>query len=62
MKIREARAAGFDMDVVGQRYIRVAYAMLFEHGFFHGDLHPEENVLVLEGNIIGSSIVGWLDD
>ena len=33
VKIREARAAGFDMDVVGQRYIRVAYAMLFEHGF-----------------------------
>ena len=64
VKIREARTAGFDMDVVGQRYIRVAYAMLFEHGFFHGDLHPG-NVLVLEDNIIGiidCGMVGRLTD
>lgn len=52
VKIREARAAGHDMGVVGDRYLSVAYDMLFVHGFFHGDLHPG-NVLVLPGDVIG---------
>ncbi|MFT4980139.1 MAG: ubiquinone biosynthesis protein, partial [Myxococcota bacterium] len=51
-KIRSARARGFDMPLVGERYLDVAYSMLFDHGFFHGDLHPG-NVLVLEGDRIG---------
>ncbi|MCB9671487.1 MAG: AarF/ABC1/UbiB kinase family protein [Alphaproteobacteria bacterium] len=50
--IRRARQAGFDMDHVGATYLRAAYDMLFVHGFFHGDLHPG-NVLVLEGNRLG---------
>jgi ubiquinone biosynthesis protein len=64
VKIRLARESGADMAVVGQRYLRVAYAMLFEHGFFHGDLHPG-NVLVLEDNVIGvidCGMVGRLTD
>jgi ubiquinone biosynthesis protein len=52
VKIRDAREAGLDMDKVGARYLQVAYTMLFEQGFFHGDLHPG-NVLVLEGEVIG---------
>lgn len=52
VKIRDARAAGCDMQVVGDRYLKVAYDMLFEHGFFHGDLHPG-NVLVLPGDKLG---------
>jgi ubiquinone biosynthesis protein len=52
VKIRDARAAGFDMQVVGQRYLTAAYDMLFKHGFFHGDLHPG-NVLVLPGEVLG---------
>ncbi|MCB9743809.1 MAG: AarF/ABC1/UbiB kinase family protein [Alphaproteobacteria bacterium] len=52
VKIREAREAGFDMDLVGKRYLKVAYTMLFDHGFFHGDLHPG-NVLILPGGVIG---------
>lgn len=52
INIREARAAGFDMQRVGDRYLRVAYDMLFEHGFFHGDLHPG-NVLVLKDGTLG---------
>jgi ubiquinone biosynthesis protein len=52
VKIRDARAAGFDMERVGARYLEVAYDMLFVHGFFHGDLHPG-NVLVLPGERIG---------
>ncbi len=52
IKIRMARAEGCDMTIVGERYLQVAYSMLFEHGFFHGDLHPG-NVLVLENNVVG---------
>ena len=52
VKIRNARASGHDMDRVGEHMLRVAYDMLFEHGFFHGDLHPG-NVLVLPGEVIG---------
>jgi len=50
--IRSARSAGFEMDTVGRRYLDIAYAMLFDHGFFHGDLHPG-NVLVLADGRIG---------
>ena len=52
VKIRDARAAGCNMARVGERYLKVAYDMLFEHGFFHGDLHPG-NVLVLPGDRLG---------
>lgn len=52
VKIRDARAAGHDMRVVGDRFLAAAYDMLFVHGFFHGDLHPG-NVLVLPGDVIG---------
>jgi ubiquinone biosynthesis protein len=50
--IRRARSAGFDMERVGERYLSVAYDMLFVHGLFHGDLHPG-NVLVMEGEVLG---------
>ena len=52
VKMRAAREAGFDMALVGQRFLTVAYDMLFKHGFFHGDMHPG-NVLVLEGEVLG---------
>ena len=52
VRIRAARGAGYDMTEVGRRYLDCAYSMLFDHGFFHGDLHPG-NVLVLEGGRIG---------
>lgn len=52
VKVRRAREAGHDMKKVGDNLLRVAYDMLFEHGFFHGDLHPG-NVLVLPGGVIG---------
>ena len=46
--IAQARAAGFDMAVVGRRYLEAAFKMLLEDGHFHGDLHPG-NVFVLPG-------------
>ena len=52
VKIRNAREEGCDMSLVGRRYLHVAYQMLFSHGFFHGDLHPG-NVLVLPGEVLG---------
>ena len=52
LKMREARGAGCDMTLVGQRYLTVAYDMLFKHGLFHGDLHPG-NVVVLPENTLG---------
>lgn len=52
VKITEARAAGHDMSVVGERALSVVYDMLFVHGFFHADAHPG-NVLVLPGDVVG---------
>jgi len=52
VKMRAARAAGCDMKKVGERYLEVAYDMLFEHGTFHGDLHPG-NVVVMKDEILG---------
>ena len=50
--IRRAREAGCDMQVVGERYLSTLFDMILEHGFFHGDLHPG-NVLVLPGDVLG---------
>ena len=62
VKIRKAREQGLDMNLIGERYLQTAYSMLFDHGFFHGDLHPG-NVLILEGHRIGvidCGMVGYL--
>ena len=50
--MREARAAGMDMAEIGQTYMKAAFKMLFEDGFFHGDLHPG-NVLVCKNGDLG---------
>jgi ubiquinone biosynthesis protein len=52
IKMRDARTSGCDMTLLGQRYLTAAYDMLFQHGLFHGDLHPG-NVIVLPGEVIG---------
>ncbi len=60
--IRKAREKGYDMELIGERYLSLAYTMLFDHGFFHGDLHPG-NVLVLPDQSIGvidCGMVGYL--
>ncbi len=46
------RAAGHDVDEVGRCIGRVYARMIFEHGFFQGDPHPG-NLLVLPGGVIG---------
>lgn len=62
--IRRAREQGHDMRLVGERYLHVVFEMLLVHGFFHGDLHPG-NVLVLEGDRLGLidfGMVGTMTD
>jgi ubiquinone biosynthesis protein len=64
VRIARAREAGFDMKVVGERYLNAAFQMLLEDGLFHGDLHPG-NVLVLEGNrlaLLDFGLVGRLTE
>jgi ubiquinone biosynthesis protein len=45
-------AEGRAPDELARRYFNVAYKMLFVDGFFHGDLHPG-NVLLLEDGRLG---------
>jgi len=58
VQMRKARASGYDMEVIGKAYFRAAARMLFVDGFFHGDLHPG-NVLVLDGD--EGPLLGLLD-
>jgi ubiquinone biosynthesis protein len=44
--------AGQDIGPLVSAYFNTAYKMLFIHGFFHGDLHPG-NVLVMPGDKLG---------
>ncbi|HEY5927864.1 MAG TPA: AarF/UbiB family protein [Kofleriaceae bacterium] len=46
------RERGVDLRDVGRRVAALYAKMIFEHGFFHGDPHPG-NILVLEDNRIG---------
>jgi ubiquinone biosynthesis protein len=46
------RAAGHNLSAVGRRIGELYGAMLFEYGFFHGDPHPG-NLLVLSDGSIG---------
>jgi ubiquinone biosynthesis protein len=55
--------AGFDRRLIARRGADAFLKMVLEHGFFHGDPHPG-NVLILPGNIIcllDYGMVGRLD-
>jgi ubiquinone biosynthesis protein len=51
-KFSEVLAAGEDIGSLVNAYFNTAYKMLFIHGFFHGDLHPG-NVLVMPDGKLG---------
>jgi ubiquinone biosynthesis protein len=51
-RIPALRAAGHKLSDVGRRVGEIYGAMLFEYGFFHGDPHPG-NLLVLPDGRIG---------
>ncbi len=48
----ELRAGGYDLELLAKRGARALLAQVFDHGFFHADLHPG-NVLILPDNVIG---------
>jgi ubiquinone biosynthesis protein len=50
--LERLRAAGVDLGEVATRVGRLYGRMIFEQGFFHGDPHPG-NLLVLPGTVIG---------
>lgn len=45
-------AAGLDLKLIATRGADAFVKMVLQHGFFHGDLHPG-NILILPGNVIG---------
>jgi ubiquinone biosynthesis protein len=56
--------AGLNRRVLAKNGARIALKAVFEHGFFHGDPHPG-NLLVLRGNVFAPldfGLVGRLDD
>ncbi|HJV65100.1 MAG TPA: AarF/UbiB family protein [Geomonas sp.] len=56
-------AAGLDRTEIARRGAVAFLKMVLEHGFFHGDPHPG-NVLIMPGNVIGLldfGMVGRLD-
>jgi ubiquinone biosynthesis protein len=53
------RARGFDPSEVAQRYSLAILEMVFEHGFFHGDPH-QGNVVVLDDGRIGFLDLGMV--
>ena len=56
--------AGLDRKIIAKRGADAFLEMVLKHGFFHGDPHPG-NVLIMPGNIIcllDYGIVGRLDD
>lgn len=52
VRLGDAREAGYDMALVGQRFLGAAFQMLLHDGVFHADLH-HGNALVLSGNRLG---------
>jgi len=50
-RIDKLRAEGYDLHVIAQRGVDIAFKSTFEHGFFHADPHPG-NIFVLPGNVI----------
>ena len=50
--IERLRARGLDLHDVARRVAELYARMIFEHGFFHGDPHPG-NILVLDDGRLG---------
>ena len=51
-KLEELAAKGHDLKAVAERIARIYCSMIFDRGYFHGDPHPG-NILVLSDGAIG---------
>ena len=51
VKITEAGAQGHDMDSIARQCVQMLFTMVFENGFFHGDLHPGNLLIMRDGRI-----------
>lgn len=51
-KVTDAGAEGHDMATIASDLVSMVFKMVFEDGFFHGDLHPG-NLLILRDGRIG---------
>jgi len=52
VKVTLAGEHGHDLEVIAREMVRALFKMVFEDGFFHGDLHPG-NIFVLPDGRIG---------
>ena len=57
-------SSGLDRRALAQRGTRVILRMIFDHGFFHADLHPGNFFIEADGRfgLIDFGMVGALDD
>ncbi|MBP1729366.1 MAG: 2-octaprenylphenol hydroxylase, partial [Deltaproteobacteria bacterium] len=49
--VESLAAAGYDLKLIAKRGADAFVKMVLQHGFFHGDLHPG-NILILPDNVI----------
>ena len=64
LDLEELAAAGLDRKIIARNGAHLVLKQIFEHGYFHGDPHPG-NILVLENHTIvplDFGLVGRLDD
>ncbi|MBN2358383.1 MAG: phosphotransferase, partial [Deltaproteobacteria bacterium] len=61
-KLTEIDGGRVDVNEVARRYVNAAYKMVFQDGFFHGDLHPGNAFLEDDGRLalIDFGMVGRL--
>lgn len=62
-EVEAIEAMGYDIKEVAERGIQAFFKQVFEHGMFHGDLHPGNIFVGKQGEIIylDLGIVGRLD-
>jgi ubiquinone biosynthesis protein len=50
--IDRLKEEGYDLEEIGHNSVNIFLKQVLVHGYFHGDLHPG-NILIMEGNKIG---------
>lgn len=63
-EIEKIRAAGHDLEELGNRVLRLFLSHALRDGLFHGDMHQGNLKIAANGDIIALDfgIMGWIDD